>query len=79
MPTHTITLELDAYEKLRLAKRRGETFSEVIHRAMFADPPITAPSLRECLQNGGDGVSGRYLKTSELTANPDFIPDESWA
>lgn len=29
IPTKTITLEIDAYEKLRLAKRGGESFTEV--------------------------------------------------
>ncbi len=35
MPTKTITLELDAYEKLRLAKRAGESFTEVVRRAVL--------------------------------------------
>ncbi len=35
MATKTISLELDAYEKLRAAKREGESFSEVVRRAHF--------------------------------------------
>jgi len=33
MATMTITLELDAYEKLRAAKKPGESFTEVVRRA----------------------------------------------
>jgi predicted CopG family antitoxin len=35
MATKTITLELDAYEKLRAAKRGRESFSSVVRRAVI--------------------------------------------
>jgi hypothetical protein len=38
MATKTISLELDAYEKLRRAKKGGESFSAVVRRARFAEP-----------------------------------------
>ncbi len=38
MSIKTISLELDAYEKLRKAKRGKESFSQVVRRAHF-DPP----------------------------------------
>ncbi|MGC9451634.1 MAG: antitoxin VapB family protein [Oceanipulchritudo sp.] len=37
MATKTISLELDAYEKLRRAKRGGESFSAVVRRARFEE------------------------------------------
>lgn len=37
MATKTISLELDAYEKLRRSKLEGESFSAVVRRARF-DP-----------------------------------------
>jgi hypothetical protein len=37
MATKTISLELDAYEKLRRSKIDGESFSAVVRRARF-DP-----------------------------------------
>ena len=35
MATKTISLELDAYEKLRAAKRGRESFSSVVRRAVI--------------------------------------------
>ena len=39
MATKTISLELDAYEKLQKAKRsERESFSQVVRRARWEDP-----------------------------------------
>lgn len=65
MATKTITLELDAYEKLRKAKRsERESFSEVVRRARFEDTASTGPQ-----------ILGRL---SELRRrHPDsFLPDD---
>ena len=46
MATKTITLELDAYEKLRKAKRsERESFSSVVRRARFEEAPATGPEI----------------------------------
>lgn len=46
MATKTISLELDAYEKLRKAKRsERESFSEVVRRARWEDPAPTGPQI----------------------------------
>jgi hypothetical protein len=43
MATKTISLELDAYEKLHRARRRpGESFSSVVRRGRWDDLPLTS-------------------------------------
>ena len=79
MATKTITLELDAYEKLRTAKKSGESFSEVVRRAEFADALLTGEDLRSYLHSGGSGVSERYLDAVEEAAQHDPVPDNPWA
>ncbi len=79
MATNTITLELDAYEKLRYAKRGGESFTEVVRRAVLVDAPVTGEALRGYFHNGGSGVIGKYLDAVEEAAKHDRIPDDSWA
>jgi hypothetical protein len=79
MATKTITLELDAYEKLRSSKKPGESFSEVVRRAAFADAPLTGENLRAYLRSGGSGISERYLDAVEKAAAHDPLPDDPWA
>ena len=79
MATKTITLELDAYEKLRTAKKGGESFSEVVRRAEFTHAPLTGENLRAYLRSGGSGISDRYLNAVEKAAKHDPVPDNPWA
>ena len=47
MATKTISLEIEAYEKLRRAKRSDrESFSSVVRRARWDDTPPTAGDKR---------------------------------
>lgn len=51
MATKAITLEIDAYEKLRAAKREPrESFSQVVRRARFEGEPTTSRRLLEDLR-----------------------------
>ena len=50
MATKTISLELDAYEKLRRAKREGESFSGVVRRASFGHPDASGASILGALE-----------------------------
>lgn len=79
MATKTITLELDAYEKLRKVKRGGESFTEVVRRAVWLDTPLTGETLLQYFRKGGSGVSGKYLDAVEDAAKHDPIPDDPWA
>jgi len=78
MSTKTITLELDAYEKLRKAKRGGESFTEVVRRAIWPDAPLTGEALRQHYRNGGAQVSEKYLKAVEAATEHDPMPDNPW-
>jgi hypothetical protein len=79
MPTKTITLEIDAYEKLRAAKRSGESFTEVVRRAVIPESAPTGASLRDYFRKGGSRVSDEYLDTVEHAVANDPIPDDPWA
>lgn len=79
MATKTITLELDAYEKLRAAKKAGESFSEVVRRAAFADAPLTGATLRAYYRSGGSGVGEAYLGSVDEASEHDPVPDDPWA
>jgi predicted CopG family antitoxin len=51
MATKTISLELDAYERLRRARRTpSESFSSVVRRAVFPGTPSTAGEVLEIVQ-----------------------------
>lgn len=50
MATKTISLELDAYEKLRRAKKEGESFSAVVRRAYFGPGDARGASILDALE-----------------------------
>lgn len=79
MATKTITLELDAYDKLKAAKKAGESFSQVVRRATFSDAPLTSASLLAYYRAGGSGLSEHALETIEEAVKHDPAPDDSWA
>jgi len=79
MPTKTITLEMDAYEKLRSAKRGGESFTEVVRRAMIPDVAPTGKFLRDYYRQNAGKTSDTYLNSVEQAAANDPIPDDPWA
>jgi hypothetical protein len=76
--TKTIRLELDVYEKLRAAKKAGESFSEVVGRAMFPDEPLTGASLRSYLRGGGSRISEDSLDAVEAADRRDPTTDNPW-
>jgi hypothetical protein len=65
MATKTIALELDAYEKLRKAKRsERESFSEVVRRAHWEDAASTGPQILG------------HLSELRLRHPDSFLPDD---
>jgi hypothetical protein len=68
MATKTITLELDAYEKLRRAKRSPrESFSSVVRRARFDDGPSTGPEVLSYLERLRDLSPESFLSEAALS------------
>jgi hypothetical protein len=79
MATKTITLEIDAYEKLRLSKRPGESFTDVVRRARFDGSVATGASLVEYFRGGGSAVSEHYLDAVQEAVKNAEPPDDPWA
>ena len=66
MPTKTISLTLEAYERLRRARRRpNESFSSVVMRARWADEPVEGAEYLRIVRERGPLYSADELKTVE--------------
>ncbi len=79
MATKTITLEIDAYEKLRHQKRPGESFTEVVRRAAFPETPLTGAALLSHYLETSHRTRDAYLESVELAERQDPPPDDPWA
>lgn len=79
MATKTISLKLEAYERLRRARRSpDESFSDVVMRAEWPEVGITARELRTAY-----GV-GPFLHADEMdriegALAADAPPEDKWA
>ena len=74
MAIKTISLELDAYEKLKRAKRGKESFSAVVRRAHFDAHASTGAAILEdaaALYNAGKGANKKSLDYLERVAAED--------
>ena len=79
MATKTISLKLEAYERLRSARRSpDESFSDVVMRAQWVERGITAGELREVYRAGGPHLSTDALDRVEEAARADRPPEDKW-
>lgn len=78
MATKTITLELDAYEKLRAAKRGRESFSSVVRRVVIPDAPRSGAELVSLIRARGPLFSDHELDAMERAASIDPPPSNPW-
>lgn len=76
--TKTITLELDAYEKLRTAKRGRESFSSVVRRCILPDGPKTGAALLDILQARTALLTEEELDALEAIDRNDSPPTNPW-
>lgn len=80
MATKTISLRLDAYEKLRAARRQAsESFSQVILRARWPEESVTAGELLRLYRERGGVLSNKDLdRIDELKAQAE-PSDDKWS
>ncbi len=78
MATKTISIDLEAYERLRRARRaRGESFSTVIKRAVWPAPPRSAGALLAALENV-QTMDEDTLELLERAQASDLPPEDPW-
>lgn len=78
MSTRTISLRIEAYEKLRRAKRPGESFSDVVMRARWARETITGAELLRRRRESGSALTSPDLDRLESAAAADLPPEGKW-
>lgn len=79
MATKTISLRLEAYEKLRAARRYpDESFSQVILRARWPEETVSgAELLARCREHGASFTEQELDRVEELKA-ADVPPEDKW-
>ncbi len=78
MATKTISLELDAYEKLRAAKRGSESFSSVVRRAVIPGTTKNGAEVIAYLKSEGPFFEEEELDAMESAAEADIPPTNPW-
>ncbi len=79
MATKTISIEIDAYERLSNSKGPGESFSDVVRRAVFPKTALTGSLLLAHLKKRGAILSEEAL--DEMSRVHDTLnqkPDDPW-
>jgi hypothetical protein len=79
MSTKTISLRVEAYERLRRARREpGESFSDVVMRAVWPDAPLTAGALLALVRERGPVYRAEELDAIEAAKREDAPPVDKW-
>ena len=66
MPSKTISLEVDAYNRLKATRRVGESFSEVVRRITLPPAKATAADFLADIKTGafGRGLNWTAVKSA---------------
>ncbi len=79
MATKTISVDLEAYEALRRARRSPkESFSQVIRRARWSDRAKTCDDLLKALP-GMPSAAEEVIRRLEEAQAADLPPDAPWS
>lgn len=79
MPTKTVSLRLEAYERLKRARRHdGESFSDVVMRAEWPDLGATGGDLLDIYDRRGAFFSETTLDRIEEVKSSDRAPEDKW-
>jgi hypothetical protein len=79
MATKTISVDLEAYERLRGARQRpDESFSQVIKRARWDEATSTARALLAAAEGAAPILSKRAIDRLERSQAADAPPDDAW-
>lgn len=78
--TKTITLDLDAYEKLKGAKRGKESFSSVVKRAILPEPQMSGREIIQYYDEISPLISDEMLDSVELAVKEQRkqLPTNPW-
>ena len=80
MSVKTISLKLEAYERLRAARRYPtESFSEVVLRATWPEDTITARELISLSRGARRRFTDEELDRIEGLKKRDAPPEDKWA
>ena len=80
MATKTISLKVEAYERLKAAKAYpGESFSEVVMRASWPESTITGAELMSICRERGPTYGTEALGRIEELKEKDEPPEDKWA
>ena len=79
MPTKTISLRLEAYDRLaRARKTPSESFSDVIMRARWDTEPTTAATYLRLVRERGPAYAAPELTDIEELKRADRPPKDKW-
>ena len=79
MAAKTISLEIEAYERLSAAKRTpDESFSQVVMRAHWPDRGVTGAELLRLVRERGPLLSEDGLRIVEELNRDDAPPEDKW-